>query len=93
MGPTSSYKFFLDWYRYAAQANADALNRQREQNVAPGDIVESAYAGLIAAVRGAVDECLACSGWRNRTYSPPPHGPRRWRRGRHQPESEKALVS
>lgn len=69
LDPASSYKFFLDWFRYAAQANADTLNRQREQNIALTDIVESAYAGLIAAVRGAVDECLASSGWQNLRYS------------------------
>jgi len=69
LDPASSYKFFLDWYRYAAQANAESQNRQREQNVAEADLVESAFAGLIAAVRGAVDECLATSGWQKLRYS------------------------
>jgi predicted ATP-binding protein involved in virulence len=69
LDPASSYKFFLDWFRYAANANAEALNRQREQNVPQSAWVESAYAGLIAAVRGAVDECLKSSGWRNLRYS------------------------
>ena len=32
-------------------------------------IYESDHAGLIAAVRGAVDECLVCSGWRNLRYN------------------------
>jgi len=69
LDPASSYKFFLDWFRYAANANAEALNRQREQNVPQAEVVESAYAGLIAAVRGAVDECLRSSGWQNLRYS------------------------
>lgn len=69
LDPASSYKFFLDWFRYAAQANAEALNRQREQKVLDVELVESAYAGLIAAVRGAVDECLESSGWQNIRYS------------------------
>ena len=69
LDPASSYKFFLDWFRYAANANAEALNRQREQNVAQSALVESPYAGLIAAVRGAVDECLKSSGWQNLRYS------------------------
>jgi predicted ATP-binding protein involved in virulence len=69
LDPASSYKFFLDWFRYAANANAEALNRQREQNVPQAELVESAYAGLIAAVRGAVDECLQSSGWQNLRYS------------------------
>lgn len=69
LDPASSYKFFLDWFRYAANANAEALNRQRERNVSQSDLVESAYAGLIAAVRGAVDECLKSSGWQNLRYS------------------------
>lgn len=69
LDPASSYKFFLDWFRYAASADAEAVNRQREQNVSQSDLVESAYAGLIAAVRGAVDECLKSSGWQNLRYS------------------------
>ena len=69
LDPASSYKFFLDWFRYAAQANADALNRQREENVSQDELVPSAYAGLIAAVRGAVDECLRSAGWQNLRYS------------------------
>jgi predicted ATP-binding protein involved in virulence len=32
-------------------------------------VVDSAYAGLIAAVRGAVDECLKSSGWQNLRFS------------------------
>lgn len=69
LDPASSYKFFVDWFRYAANANAEALNMQREQNVLQEELVESAYAGLIAAVRGAVDECLKSSGWQNLRYS------------------------
>lgn len=69
LDPASSFKFFLDWFRYAANANADDLNRQREQNILQSDLMESAYAGLIAAVRGAVDECLQSSGWQNMRYS------------------------
>lgn len=69
LDPASSYKFFLDWFRYAANANAEALNRQREQNVPQSELVESAYAGLIAAVRSAVDECLKSSGWQDLRYS------------------------
>jgi predicted ATP-binding protein involved in virulence len=69
LDPASSYKFFLDWFRYAAHANAEALNRQREQHISQSELVESAYAGLIAAVRGAVDECLKSSGWQNLRYS------------------------
>lgn len=69
LDPASSYKFFVDWFRYAANANAEALNRQREQNVPQAELVETAYAGLIAAVRGAVNECLKSSGWQNLRYS------------------------
>lgn len=69
LDPASSYKFFVDWFRYAANANAEALNRQREQNVLQAEMVESAYAGLIAAVSGAVDECLNSSGWQSLRYS------------------------
>jgi predicted ATP-binding protein involved in virulence len=69
LDPASSYRFFLDWFRYAANANAEFLNRQREKNVPPSEVMESAYAGLIAAVRGAVDECLNSSGWQNLRYS------------------------
>lgn len=69
LDPASSYKFFLDWFRYAANADAEVLNRQREQNVPPSEVVDSAYAGLIAAVRGAVDECLKSSGWQNLRFS------------------------
>lgn len=69
LDPASSYRFFLDWFRYASQADAEILNRQRERNVPHGEMQTSAYAGLIAAVREAVDECLKLSGWHGIRYS------------------------
>lgn len=69
LDPASSYKFFVDWFRYAANADAESMNRQRERNVSQADFVESAYSGLIAAVRGAVNECLNSTGWQNLRYS------------------------
>lgn len=69
LDPASSYKLFVDWFRYAAQANSDSLNRQREQKVPSAELVESAFSGLIAAVSGAVDECLHSSGWHGLRYS------------------------
>ena len=69
LDPASSYKLFVDWFRYAAQANADILNRQREQKVATTELIDSAYADLMAAVSGAVDECLHSSGWHGIRYS------------------------
>lgn len=69
LDPASSYRYFLDWFRYASRADAEVINRQHERNVPSAELQPSAYAGLIAAVREAVDDCLKLSGWHSIRYS------------------------
>ena len=69
LDPASSYGYFLDWFRYASQAESDYFNLQRERSVPLNEIQPSAYAGLLAAVRDAVNICLKLSGWHDIRYS------------------------
>jgi predicted ATP-binding protein involved in virulence len=69
LDPASSYKFFEDWFRYAARADSDLRNQQRERMGARYVEMETAYSPLIFAIRQAVDECLQISGWHNLRWS------------------------
>lgn len=69
LDPSSSYKYFEKWFGYAAKADFDLRNQQREQmgnNYVPTD---TAYTPLIKAVAAAVDGVLAHSGWKNLRFS------------------------
>jgi predicted ATP-binding protein involved in virulence len=69
LDPASSYKFFEDWFRYAARADSDLRNQQRERLGSRYVEMDTAYSPLISAIRQAVDECLKISGWRNLRWS------------------------
>jgi predicted ATP-binding protein involved in virulence len=69
LDPASSYKFFEDWFRYAARADSDLRNQQRERFGARHVEMETPYSPLILAIRQAVDECLRISGWHNLRWS------------------------
>lgn len=65
LDPASSYKFFEDWFRYAARADSDLRSQQRERLGERYIEMDTPYSPLIQAIRTAVDECLAISGWSN----------------------------
>ena len=69
LDPASSYKFFEDWFRYAARADSDLRNQQRERLGSRYVEMDTAYSPLIEAIRQAVDECLGISGWHNLRWS------------------------
>lgn len=69
LDPASSYKFFEDWFRYAARADSDLRNQQRERLGGRYVEMDTPYSPLIDAIRNAVDECLKISGWHNLRWS------------------------
>lgn len=69
LDPASSYKFFEDWFRYAARADSDLRNQQRERLGGRYVEMDTPYSPLIDAIRNAVDECLGISGWHNLRWS------------------------
>jgi len=69
LDPASSYKFFEDWFRYAARADSDLRNQQRERLGSRYVETETPFSPLITAVQEAVDECLQISGWHSIKWS------------------------
>lgn len=69
LDPASSYKFFEDWFRYAARADSDLRNQQRERLGSRYIEMDTAYSPLINSIRRAVDECLKISGWHELRWS------------------------
>jgi predicted ATP-binding protein involved in virulence len=69
LDPASSYKFFEDWFRYAARADSDLRNQQRERMGGRYVEMDTPYSPLMDAIRQAVDECLSISGWHNLRWS------------------------
>lgn len=64
LDPASSYKSFVEWFRYW---NLNAKDLQlKEQAHAPAFLE---FTGYIDSVKGAVDACLAPSGWEGLEYS------------------------
>lgn len=64
LDPASSYKAFVEWFRYWS-LNAKDL-QLKEQAHTPA-FVE--FTGYMDSVKGAVDACLAPSGWEGLEYS------------------------
>jgi predicted ATP-binding protein involved in virulence len=69
LDPASSYKFVVDWFRYAARADSDLRNQQRERMGGRYVEMDTPYSPLMDAVRQAVDACLSISGWHNLRWS------------------------
>ena len=69
LDPASSYKLFMDWFRYVARADSDLRNRERERLGNGYDEIETPYSPLVAALRQSVDECLKITGWQGIRYS------------------------
>ena len=62
--PASSYKSFVEWFRYW---NRNAQDLQfKNQTLSPA---YQEFIGYIASVTGAVDTCLAPVGWKDIEYS------------------------
>jgi predicted ATP-binding protein involved in virulence len=66
LDPASSYKSFVEWFRYWNRNAQDARLKASELGLRPSPTEFDAY---IAAVAGAVNACLAPSGWENLSYS------------------------
>ncbi|HCF3691196.1 TPA: AAA family ATPase [Pseudomonas aeruginosa] len=64
LDPASSYKSFVEWFRYW---NLNAKDLQLKEQAQTPAFVE--FSGYIDSVKGAVDACLAPSGWEGLEYS------------------------
>jgi len=69
LDPASSYKYFDDWFRYAARVVGEARMRRLEGVEQGALVAESSYVGLIQAIQKAVDICLRMTGWHSLRYS------------------------
>ena len=66
LDPASSYKSFVAWFRYWNLNAKESRIKALEQGLQPDASEFNAY---IDAVTGAVNTCLAPSGWRDMGYS------------------------
>lgn len=64
--PASSFRYFADWFAYAAKADASLRDRAEEQTGTRP--VETEYTHQIRAIRQAVDTCLEPTGWQGLRY-------------------------
>lgn len=64
LDPASSYKSFVEWFRYW---NLNAKDLQLKEHAHTPAFLE--FTGYIDSVKGAVDACLAPSGWAGLEYS------------------------
>jgi predicted ATP-binding protein involved in virulence len=66
LDPSSSYKSFAEWFRYASIADFEALYKAH-QNGKP--YLPTEFQDELNAVREAVNICLSILGWENLEYS------------------------
>lgn len=66
LDPSSSYKSFAEWFRYASIADFEALYRAHQSGT-PYSPTE--FYNELGAVREAVNICLSILGWGNLEYS------------------------
>lgn len=64
LDPASSYKSFVEWFRYW---NLNAKDLQLKEQAHSQAFIE--FSGYLDSVKGAVDACLAPSGWKGLEYS------------------------
>jgi len=67
--PSSSYKYFVDWFRYTSKAHRDLRDQNEERFGVRGLEMPTPYAALLEVVSKAVETCLAHAGWRRFRYS------------------------
>lgn len=64
LDPASSYKSFVEWFRYWSLNAKDLLLKDQAHSPAYKE-----FSGYIASVQGAVNACLAPAGWSQLEYS------------------------
>jgi len=69
LAPSSSYKYFVDWFRYTSKAHRDLRDQNEERFGDKGLAMPTPYAALLEVVSKAVETCLAHAGWRRFRYS------------------------
>ena len=69
LNPASSYKSFVEWFRYASEAHSQLLRENYELHGAKGLEMDTPYLALLRGVNQAVEICLEDTGWRNLRFS------------------------
>lgn len=69
LDPSSSYKTFVDWFRYAAKAHRDQRDQNEQRYGEQGLTMPTPYAALLKGITQVVDSCLKHSGWHGLRYS------------------------
>lgn len=69
LDPSSSYKYFVDWFRYTAKAHSEFREQNEQRFGTRGLTMPTPYAALLVTVSQAVDTCLRHTGWQGLRYS------------------------
>ena len=69
LDPSSSYKFFVDWFRYTSESHKEIRDQNEERFGERGLKMPTPYGDGLSAVSKAVDCCLAHTGWKGLRYS------------------------
>lgn len=69
LDPSSSYKYFVDWFRYTSKAHNDLRDQNEQRFGERGLRMETPYASLIRSISKAVNTCLKHTGWSNLRFS------------------------
>ncbi|MBT7308434.1 MAG: AAA family ATPase [Gammaproteobacteria bacterium] len=69
LDPSSSYKYFVEWFRFTAKAHRDLRDQNEQRYGQSGLAMPTPYAALLEGVSLAVDTCLKHTGWHGLRYS------------------------
>ncbi len=69
LDPSSSYKYFVDWFRYTAMAHRELRDQNEQRFGRRGLEMPTPYGALLQGVSEAVDRCLGHTGWGGLRYS------------------------
>ncbi len=67
--PASSYKYFVDWFRFISRMHTDMRDQNIQRFGERALQMETPFQALLNGVMAAVDVCLAHTGWQGLRYS------------------------
>ena len=68
LDPSSSYKYFVDWFRHVTESHDEELRDRNEKQ--PDSLkISMPYGDLLESVSGAVNSCLKHTGWGGLRFS------------------------
>jgi len=69
LDPSSSYKYFVEWFRFTTMAHREIRDQNEQRLGLRGLEMSTPYAELLEGVSRAVDTCLQHTGWQGLRYS------------------------